>query len=242
MHFIIIFLSLFLLWVFIKKFRNGDFGVIRQKHLLFWLIIGGVLFATLIGRTPALAGIFAGVAGALKLFGVQLLRNVPFLSRVIISNLGNAGKGVHHFRSRYITLRYQSDSKQVELEIVDGRFKARDINSLSTDERIAFEQEIAVDTKSSYLYRAYRLQQSFASSAYTGQSEQTDSAGMTSVQMDSQQAADVLGIPVDASVNEIRTAHKRLMQRLHPDKGGNAYLASFINQAKDELIKIQKQR
>jgi len=54
--------------------------------------------------------------------------------------------------------------------------------------------------------------------------------------MTRQQAADVLGVSIDANVDEVRFAHKRLIQKLHPDRGGSDLLAKQINQAKDILI------
>lgn len=53
--------------------------------------------------------------------------------------------------------------------------------------------------------------------------------------MSREEAASVLGVAADASVDEVRAAHRRLISQLHPDKGGSDYLASKINQARDVL-------
>jgi len=55
--------------------------------------------------------------------------------------------------------------------------------------------------------------------------------------MDRQQAADILGVEINASEDEIRLAHKKLMQKIHPDRGGSDALAKQINLAKDVLLK-----
>lgn len=49
----------------------------------------------------------------------------------------------------------------------------------------------------------------------------------------------LLGLPADASLNDIRAAHRRLIARVHPDAGGSAELASRINAARDALIADQ---
>ncbi len=54
--------------------------------------------------------------------------------------------------------------------------------------------------------------------------------------MNQQQALNVLGLKPGASDEEIITAHRQLMQKFHPDRGGNDFLASQINDAKDVLL------
>ena len=54
--------------------------------------------------------------------------------------------------------------------------------------------------------------------------------------MSQQQARQVLGVSDHADKREILKAYRRLMQRVHPDQGGNDYLASQLNQAKDTLL------
>lgn len=50
------------------------------------------------------------------------------------------------------------------------------------------------------------------------------------------EALQILGLEPGASDDDIILAHKRLIQKLHPDRGGNDYLAAKLNAARDLLI------
>lgn len=58
-----------------------------------------------------------------------------------------------------------------------------------------------------------------------------DSARMTRTE-----AARILGVAETASEIEIQKAYKTLMLKLHPDAGGNGYLAGKLNEARDCLL------
>ncbi len=55
--------------------------------------------------------------------------------------------------------------------------------------------------------------------------------------MSLQEARDILGVGEAAGPAEIRAAYTRLIQRVHPDKGGAPGLAAQLNLARDVLLK-----
>lgn len=54
--------------------------------------------------------------------------------------------------------------------------------------------------------------------------------------MDASQALAVLGLAAGATKADIVEAHRRLMHKLHPDRGGTDYLAATLNRAKEVLL------
>jgi DnaJ family protein C protein 19 len=52
----------------------------------------------------------------------------------------------------------------------------------------------------------------------------------------SAEALAVLGLSAPASDEEVRAAHRRLIAKVHPDRGGSAELARRINAARDLLL------
>lgn len=56
------------------------------------------------------------------------------------------------------------------------------------------------------------------------------------------EAYDLLGIDENASIDNINKAHKELITRLHPDKGGSSYLSARINEARDIIMNERMNR
>jgi preprotein translocase subunit Sec63 len=56
------------------------------------------------------------------------------------------------------------------------------------------------------------------------------------------EARTLLGVGENASAEDIRAAHRRLIVKVHPDAGGSAGLATRVNAARDALIAELKSR
>lgn len=75
----------------------------------------------------------------------------------------------------------------------------------------------------------------------TEQPQQQAPVTPSSNTMNSREALEILGFSAELDKDTVTEAmvldaHRRLIQKLHPDRGGNDYLAAKINQARDLLI------
>ena len=86
-----------------------------------------------------------------------------------------------------------------------------------------------------YAPHIHRLWQQFSGSKQNSSQRQGDSSAKG--KMSVEEAYEVLGLKPGASEQDIIAAHRKLMQKIHPDRGGSDYLAAKINLAKKILLK-----
>jgi hypothetical protein len=69
------------------------------------------------------------------------------------------------------------------------------------------------------------------------QAGSAESAATSSATMTDTEALEILGLEAGCSRQAVLDAHRRLIHKLHPDRGGSDYLAAKINQARDILLR-----
>lgn len=218
--------------------------VLRRGAL--WVAAGVLLLLAVTGR---LHWLFALVGAAAPFVGrlLSLLRYVPLLSQLYSHFQNNqsaraAGAGANpggpdtsHVRSRYLHMTLDHDSGEMDGEILQGDHQGRYLSGLSlTELMILLKQYRSDDNDSAALLQAY-LDRCHGGWEQQGeQDRQSPDTGGGPMTRD--EAGQILGIDPDAPPEEVVEAHRRLMQKLHPDRGGSDYLAAKINQAKDLLL------
>ena len=117
--------------------------------------------------------------------------------------------------------------------VLAGRFAGRTLDALTDADLLDLRTECAADADSlrvleAYLDRRLGVDWRNARSAPPPRGSRSD--------MSREEALAVLGLSEGATGEEIKAAHRRLIQRMHPDVGGSAELAARINRAKDVLL------
>lgn len=218
-----------------------------KKSVLYGIIIL-LVFLAVTGRLHWLIAIigsaFAFLPRLLPLL-LPLLRYFPMLSRVAThyrSTRASAG-ATQGQRSRiethYLRMSLDHDSGNMEGEVLSGQFQGRQLDTMTLDELLELHKEcLSHDEQSVSILETY-LDRAHGDAWRQDSDEQTtsdqDKTG-THDDMPNEEAFKVLGLEPGASEAEIVDAHRRLMQKIHPDRGGSTFIAAQINKAKDILL------
>ena len=88
-----------------------------------------------------------------------------------------------------------------------------------------------------FLIRMFTLFQQFLGTKTKADDNGQSPPPQANSDMDEESAYAALGLSPGATKEEIIQAHRKMMQKVHPDRGGSDYLAAQINQAKELLIR-----
>jgi hypothetical protein len=198
----------------------------RMKGVIYAAIaVAGLLVVT--GRiNPLMGAIVAGVA---------LLQRVLSAVQMFDSLKGFAGRSGVGPASDVVTdyLRMSLDQSKgaMEGQVLKGQFAGRTLGELKLADLMALYNEcITADRRSLPVLSAY-LSRRFGAQWQAGTPGISGSTDLTRGE-----ALEILGLESNATKEKVIEAHRRLMQKNHPDRGGTTFLASQINRAKDLLL------
>ncbi len=162
--------------------------------------------------------------------------------------LWGAGRGTSAHQPRGQVSRVATAHLEVELDhdsgaisgrVLRGSFAGRDLQGLTPAETARLWEDCRfLDPQSAQILEAYLDRRHPSWREDFARAEGKESAAAAT--MTRAQALQVLGLEEGAGEEEIRRAHRELMLKLHPDRGGSSYLAAQINTAKEVLLDRQR--
>jgi hypothetical protein len=216
---------------------------------------------------PRVLAWFVRVIGSALLLGIAvfifvsgrfhwLLYTLPFAlpfyfnwrsNRIRMRNAqGPTPGGTSEVDTGWLKMELDHDSGNMRGTVERGSFAGRGLAGMSLEELMELRKELSADADSvrvldSYIDRVHgatwRGGAEEAGNQNRGYGPGNGGPARGNGEMTEDEALEVLGLERGATAKEVKEAHRRLMGKLHPDRGGSTYLAAKLNQAKDFLIK-----
>lgn len=226
-------LGLVIQW-FVRTEPRQVLRTLRWAGLVLAVIAAGVLIAT---RQ------FQLVYGLALLLLPWLFRARALWNRMKTAQGPTPGQA-SQVRTRFVTMQLDHDTGHMDGTVQEGPFAGKALSQLALEDVIglyraaAAEDEASAQVLLAYLERmhgdAWRSRAEAGAGAGAGNSRSAGAPGAGP--MGVAEARSILGVGEDASPDEIKQAHRRLMKQFHPDHGGSDYLAARINEAKEVLL------
>ncbi len=223
---------------------------LNQRQFNMLLVVAAVLIVVVVlimlGRLPV-----QFIVAPIMVAATFLLRNVHLLirlfplfqmfrTRTAKSAYGNAGTAdASSIRTRYLLMKLEHNSGEMTGEVLEGTFRGAALSTLTMEQLLKLAGECSRDEDSLQILEAYldRTHPEWRSqSAGAEEGWKQNAVSHSDSVMTEAVALEILGLAVGADQDAIVQAHRRLMQRMHPDRGGSDYLAKKINAARDFLI------
>ncbi|MEE4277082.1 MAG: DnaJ domain-containing protein [Halieaceae bacterium] len=208
----------------------------RRRSEYLKLGLGSALVITVL---LALAGKMHWLGAAITGLLVFARQSLPLLIRLFpllgsLRSRSSSGSPRHSTVStRFLRMHLEHETGRLSGEVLEGSYRDWQLDEMNREQleelRDLCRRE---DPESLQLLEGY-LEQRFgqASGSEQAEVEAPPAGGMSRTE-----AYDILGLEDGADEDAIIAAHRSLMQKLHPDRGGSDYLAAKINQAKDFLL------
>lgn len=228
-----------LLLLTLVAFALNAFANANPANLVVGVRRGGGIIALLFAGFLTLRGMWA-FAIPVGVFGLSLLGlRMPYSSGFGARMHRSPGQ-TSTVRGAWVEMTLHHDTGAMDGRILKGDLGGQMLDDIDIADLIDLFGE--VDADSAALLEAYldRRAPGWRSDDETdmggGQGESAPVQGP----MTQEEAYEVLGLSPGASDTDIRAAHRALMKRLHPDRGGSTYIAAKINEAKDTLLNTHR--
>jgi hypothetical protein len=200
----------------------------RARQMMGWAAVG-------IGGVLLLRGSIAAAVGLLGAGAFALMQRPGSFGGLGLPwfFLSMFAKGERHL-TPHLDVMAQKQTGRLSGMVIAGFFKGRRIEGLKPVELVHLWSDCQVgDAKSAALIATHLDQCAPQWRAHLagGTAAQASATAMTAAQ-----ALDILGLQAGATETDVRRAHKDLMLKLHPDRGGSHTLATTVNAAKDTLL------
>ena len=219
----------YLLWYGWQQRKLWHTMPLERRRELLWRGFCGAVFAialalVLTGRAHWIAAAAAALLPVLRNALGLGLRALPLWR--LWRRHGGPGFAPR-FRTPALEVQIDLQSGAIDGSVLQGRHAGQRLGALARAQLDELMAELAPgDRRSRWLLNAYIARR------FGNRAEAPPTVDAT----EEDEAWRILGLDKGSSREDILRAHKRLMQRLHPDRGGNDYLAAKVNAARDRLL------
>jgi hypothetical protein len=215
----------------VKNTPKANLKKLYWKFTLGGLGIGLVLLAAT-GRIHWVGAMVGATLPFLRQVAPLLIRFFPQIHQYHKSRSQETSSSGNqsHLTTQVLNMILDHDNNQLHGEVIQGPLKGSQLDHLEMEQLrslldYCYQQELdSANLLVSYLEHRF------------GQDWQDTSSSVSKSKLEIDEAYAILGLQTGASKEEVVKAHRSMIQKVHPDRGGSDYLAAQINEAKDRII------